>query len=458
MNYELSQLLDISSHHVSKTGSGATVLVLNTGAVITAEDSAMLMSLHSRSPAGILSHLQKLEKNGSGGLMSSFYVGYGHKSIGDCGTTNIFIEGVSMLAAKAIQDSQLYSGQECSTRYIDFRSQPFFDPVGSETSDAILKALRAFYVDNFDTVVQHIASINPRNEGESELVYAKAVKARAFDIMRGFLPAGATTNVAWHTNLRQAADHLVKLRNHSLKEVRDIATSLQEALSEAHPNSFGYKKYQATENYMETWMSSSVYGPRHHLSDVTLAHNGIDKNMLSEFFGFLSSRPPKTELPKAVGVAGTVRFEFCLDFGSYRDLQRQRAVIQRMPLLSFDYGFEKWYLDQLPESLKLAASILLKKIEVAVKRLGASKSLTQYFVPMGYKVACQLSGDLPAMVYLVELRATKFVHPTLQVKAIKMAEQLEQEFKDFGLKIYFDLHEAGRFDVRRGQQDFVSKT
>ena len=67
--------------------------------------------------------LKILEEKGADDFMSKFYVGYGHKSIGDCGSCTIFIEGVSMLAAKAIQDSKLYNGQEASTRYIDFSNQ-----------------------------------------------------------------------------------------------------------------------------------------------------------------------------------------------------------------------------------------------------------------------------------------------------------------------------------------------
>ncbi len=80
----------------------------------------MLQALYSRSPKSVHEHLAKVRKDGSGNFMSQFYVGYGHKSIGDCGTTSIFIEGLSMLAAKAIQQWPLYSGQEASTRYMDF--------------------------------------------------------------------------------------------------------------------------------------------------------------------------------------------------------------------------------------------------------------------------------------------------------------------------------------------------
>src|SRR3989344_7124856 len=105
------------------------VIVLDTGAVIGPESSAMLQALHSRSTGGLESHLKILAEKGPENFMKNFYVGYGHKSIGDCGSITLFIEGISMLAAKAIQDWPLYSGQESSTRYIDFQIQPFKNPI-----------------------------------------------------------------------------------------------------------------------------------------------------------------------------------------------------------------------------------------------------------------------------------------------------------------------------------------
>ena len=47
----------------------------------TPEDMAMLQALYSRSPAGVMSHLEKLKSAGSGKFMSQYYVGYGHASI-----------------------------------------------------------------------------------------------------------------------------------------------------------------------------------------------------------------------------------------------------------------------------------------------------------------------------------------------------------------------------------------
>jgi len=225
------------------------VLLLNTGSQISCESEAMLQALHSRSVGGIRAHLEKLAEKGSEKFMASFYVGYGHKSIGDCGSMTLFIEGVSMLAAKAIQDWPLYSGQEASTRYVDFATQAFVDPVGSEQSDQVLEAWRKFYLQGMEPVKEHLKKQHPKNAEEKEKIYDKAIAARTFDIMRAYLPAGASTNLAWHTNLRQAADKLMLLRHHPLAEVREIAEKITELLQEQIPSSFSHEIFAHTEKY-----------------------------------------------------------------------------------------------------------------------------------------------------------------------------------------------------------------
>jgi predicted RNA-binding protein YlqC (UPF0109 family) len=73
---------------------------------------------------------------------------------------------------------------------------------------------------------------------------------------------------------------------------------------------------------------------------------------------------------------------------------------------------------------------------------------------MGYKIPVILSGDLSALIYTIELRATSFVHETLQVKAIEMADLLE---KTYGLKLHVNREDVGRFNIKRGNQDIVEK-
>ena len=446
----------LEKHAIENLSQGGFVLALNTGAEIDGQAEAMLQALHSRSTGGIRHHLEMLREKGAENFMEQFYVGYGHKSIGDCGSATIFVEGVSMLAAKAIQDWRLYSGQEASTRYVDFSQQKFIDPTNTEEGKEILEGWRKFYLEAQDPVREHLKKQFPLNEGEDEKIYEKAIKARAFDITRSFLPAGATTNVAWRMNFRQFADELMLLRHHPLEEVRDIAEKTEAVLRKMYSSSFGHERFPNTEEYNKKWMQGKYYYKNDKAKDFELVYDNIDRSLLSNYRDILESRPMKTELPTAIGECGVVAYEFLLDFGSFRDLQRHRAIIQRMPLLTREHGFNKWYLNALPEELKQKTEEFIKSQEEKIKALGIKEEDAQYFAAMGYQVPCRFSADLKALVYLAELRSTRFVHPTLVEQILKMIESMKELFEKDGLVLHLD-DEPNRFDIKRGEQDIVEK-
>ncbi len=441
------------NHIEVKIKGGGEVFVLDNGAKIDSEAEAMLQALHSRSTGGFKNHLKILEEKGAEDFMSKFYVGYGHKSIGDCGSTTIFIEGVSMLAAKAIQDSKLYNGQEASTRYVDFSNQVFINPAGNELGEELLEKQRRFYLSLLDPVRENLRKKFSINEGENETVYEKAIAAKAFDICRGFLPSGASTNLAWHSNLRQIADRLLFLRHHPLEEVRNIALAIEEAVMKKYPNSFSLKRYEKTEEYQELIARDYYYHDclkdefKVGVNSLRLEELGDVRNL-----NIINRRPPKTELPQFLNNYGEIEFEFKLDFGSFRDIQRHRAINQRMPLVTMELGFNEFYLNSLPENMKSLAEKHLEEIKHGLNQLGLNRYEKQYYIPMGYNISNKISGTLPAMVYMVELRATRFVHPTLREVAKKIAKYLE----NLGIKIHLD-DEPDRFDIKRGEHDIVIK-
>jgi thymidylate synthase ThyX len=445
------------NHSVAHLSSGGMVLLLNTGAVITAEDEAMLQALHSRNPNGVLEHLKKLARTGSGRFMESFYIGYGHKSVGDGGTITLFIEGVSMLCAKAIQDWLLYSGQECSTRYLDFSKQPFVDPFQTAATQQYLRDLRQLYISSLEPTKASLRRRFPMAEGEDQAKYEKAINARAFDILRSLLPAGAMTNLTWHGNLRQTADKLLWLRHHPLPEVQEVAAAMEKACRQANPNSFSGKRYEATEGYIEQFMKERYYFDRP-VQPFMLVHNGIDLDFLKGQRKILARRPAKAELPKSIGQAGTLRYEMLLDFGSFRDIQRQRSLNQRMPCLTTEYGFHSWYLSEMPEEVRTSVEHMLSRLQKTLAETRAPSVLRQYLIPMGYQVPNEFSGDIPSLVYVAELRAKPDVHPTLQDRAHQLADSLLSLFgEECGLVLHVEKGAQGRFDVRRGSQDIVER-
>lgn len=420
---------------------------------LSPEDCAMLQALYSRSAASAAEHVARVRKTGSGKFMETYYVGYSHKSIGDCGSTTLFFEGVSELAAKAIQDWQLYNGQQTSTRYIDFTRQPVADPLGTAASTALLEGWMAFYREALEPVAIHLRTRYPRQPDEAEDIHEKAIKARAFDICRAFLPAGVTTQLSWHTNLRQAQDKLAWLAHHPLPELRALAAQALAALRERYPNSFTDKLYPLQEEWREMAAAAHTYfAPAAHPE--FQFHSGVDPQELARYRPLLKVRPVKTELPPFLDELGMVRFDFLLDFGSFRDIQRHRHGVCRMPLLTGSFGFHPWYLQELPEALRERAGALITDQLAQAAALKTTPEVRQYYLALGFLAPCRITCPLPAAVYTAELRSGATVHPTLRPVAQRMCAALQELYPD--LALYCD-GSADAFSIRRGEQDITEK-
>ena len=418
------------------------------------EDIAMMQALYSRSAASVEEHAKKVKEVGSGKFMERYYVGYGHASIADCGSTTVFIEDVSMLAAKAVEDWPLYSGQEASSRYIDMGHRPIVDPINTKQSKEILKKWMKFYNDNLPKLEKYLQTKYPRKPEENENVYDKAIKARAFDILRAFLPAGATTQLSWHTNLRQAADKLSLLHHHPLSEIRDVANRIHDGLKAKYQSSFGHKLYPETESYRARMAEKHTFFlTKKYAGDFQASTNSKNKE-LELYKEAIQKRPTKTHLPLFLSDLGNVTFEFLIDFGSFRDVQRHRNGVCRMPLLTTKYGFNKWYLDQLSPELKKTAIKLIKEQKQAIDKLKATPEDKQYLVAMGFNVSTRVTYALPATVYTMELRSGRLVHPTLRMVAHKMHGALHRMFPKLTLHADLSLDD---WDVRRGLQDIKEK-
>ncbi|HRH26255.1 MAG TPA: FAD-dependent thymidylate synthase [Candidatus Paceibacterota bacterium] len=418
------------------------------------EDTAMMQALYSRSAKSVTEHVEKVRETGSGSFMEKFYVGYGHASIADCGSTTIFIEGVSMLVAKAVQDWPLYSGQETSSRYINMAAQPIKDPVQTPESKAILERWMNFYISSQEAVKDHVRDTFPKKPDENEVVYEKAVVARSFDILRGFLPAGVTTQLSWHTNLRQAHDKLSSLVYHPLKEVRDVAEEILKQLRAKYGHSFAHKVYEEQEEYRKTVAETLTYYTGKRVPSGFAAMTTIRNADLKPFKKILKNRPAKAVLPHILTELGELSFECLIDFGSFRDLQRHRNGVCRMPRLGTSFGFEKWYLEALPVDVREEAEALIKLQRQSINALPANADEKQYYCAMGFLVSAKMTYGLPAATYVMELRSGKTVHATLRAVAHKMYRFMSRRFPEVTLHPDLSLDD---WDVRRGLHDIKER-
>jgi hypothetical protein len=179
---------------------------------------------------------------------------------------------------------------------------------------------------------------------------------------------------------------------------------------------------------------------------------------LHEIADLLASRPRYAELPPWMSKYGTLRSSFLLDFGSFRDLQRHRNGVVRMPLLTTRWGFHEWYLSELPEELVNEAKRLIDVQKTRIRALdlaGVPKIVQQYYCAMGFMVACEVTQSLPAWIYRVELRTSPSVHPTLRSVTQEEARQFKERFPKIAL--HADMS-PDIWDIRRGKQTIIEKS
>src|SRR2546425_3853035 len=167
-------------------------------------------------------------------------VGYGDDSVAELAGAHVAVERTSTLAAKALEDSRIgISPLEKSTRYVRF-DRPGRDgrylyhrgpELGHPDYEPSADALFATYSRLVEPVTSAIREKFPQEEGESDRAWKSATRAKALDLLRGLLPAGALTNLGLFGNGRAFEYLITKMAAHELPECRRLATDLHHELS-----------------------------------------------------------------------------------------------------------------------------------------------------------------------------------------------------------------------------------
>lgn len=430
---------------------------------------AMLIAMYSRSYGPIMDRLPKNEQEEQSlrSRLQKFYVNYGHKSVGQLGTTTIWLEGVSQLAAKAIEDHPLFNGQESSTRYIDFSNQPFVSPKMNKELDGYISAIqeefRRVYMDALPLVSERLVREYPLNippETPDDKVEAvtttwnNTIKARAFDICRGLLPAGCTTNVAFQGTFDTINDHFGSLLHHPSQEIRDIAARVLDGLKEVYPDATpGTAQLRERFSYMKN--SGLFFYPPMMKRAVLECRQSLDQRYVE---GWVSKRKKFELLPRIANISTRYAIGGLIDFGAFRDLHRHRNGVCLMPLLTAEHGMHPWYTAELPESINNRVAKLIHSIEqINMEHCSGygyeSKVNLQYAIPMGCRVPVEYECDLGQLAYLIELRTGKTVHQTLRHFMQNVHTRLKEINPIFADAIYPDSDEDN-FTLKRGTQTF----
>lgn len=478
------------SRRVLSHSAGAMIYIANTQAA-GPETMAMCMAAYSRTHMSIMERMPELFEIQSAEetekaerlhkALQLFYIQYGHNSIGDCGNLAIFFEGVSILTAKALEDSALFRGQETSTRYIDFSTGKIDFATDGRPYEDQIQPLAKRWVDLYSrwsapilAGIEKETSAGFVNDEQRDRTWANACKAKCFDITRAFLPAAARTNVAWSGTIREVRDHLFWMAEHPVTDVRELAVAVYANLVELYPSSFAKdaldsnrKRRFSKESYYAIDNDGYVPGFESKVDFVDIAYHSGEA-----FVGLLAECELRSRgqlFSRKLDAAASVESNIQLDFGSFRDIQRHRSLIIPNPslvpsmLLQRDnlqpdlLPINHWYITQalkyidliganrdefLDELSKLCVDIIQlteeafheAMVEATDDQKGTiepahSLANFQNCAPLGIMVPIKVIGPLTKMIYTLELRSSGTVHYTLQSIICDWANMIESQVR-----------------------------
>lgn len=417
---------------------------------------AMLQAFYSRSIEPIESRLEKLGNDLTKvrEALKRYYIGYGHQSIAEGASVTLFVENVSILAAKAIQEDPQYRGQECSSRYIELSGEGY--PAGGNSAIAWAGLQKEILAALLVGVREKHPFEGAEGDSKGHTTWMNATAARAFDIARGWIPASALTNLSVHMTIRQLNDMTARLSGHPLVEVVEIAHEMKRVLADRYPDAC-VPEYTPYDREYVYWLAmggtSAWYNTSKSLHLVDRPYRISTTGVLRhEVAAFLSKRPKYAAIPNHMQNDLSFTLEGAMDYGTWRDLQRHRRNTGAPPMLTADYGFQTWYAARLSDYLREDDAVRFSNSTVLLitkfRDSCTEPVQDQYRLPIGMNVVFSYTFGLAQAVYLAELRSGNTVHPILRPFAQALAEDLEETH---GVKVYYDK-EPARFDLKRGTQ------
>lgn len=491
--------------------------------------------------------LKKAEERTSN-FYKRVYAEFGDDSVIQVGSVHVAFEYVSQIAAKAIEDQRIGAAYiEKSTRYVNFGSSndgrflfmdvpeikksPFYKDYLKWNNDAF-----NFYNKALPIATEHLRNKYPIEEQTFEMIstgkafkfkdfpdqsekeklqraYERALKAKAFDTVRVFLPTTSVTNLGAHLSGQAAEFTINKMLASKYSEVRLLGQMAYEELLKVVPNflqNIDHKFGQFVRDYRNEIISlqqkcNAKYSV---LKSKKTDEEGVrlvdwDKNTAekiaaqilytgqtktyfskSDFYEWATkkinknkvskilqdslpdrSRPEynrRHKLPRAFEHA-TLEVEFFKDFGIYRDLQRNRlSSTERIYLTPeylyvppefFEKGMEVVYKDYF--TLHKVTITLNKK----VRKYGLGVS--EYITILGNKLRFNIRANIRQWVFFAELRTIPGGHPSYRdcmQKAVKLiTKKLPYLAPIFAKVDWVEDYGLGRLKAEVYTQEALSK-
>jgi thymidylate synthase ThyX len=412
-------------------------------------------------------------------LYERIFLGYGDDSVAQLGGAHVACEWVSNVLTKVLQRPRLAAYLEQSTRYIAYDA-PIPDPPGGyryyrdpalgSAYVVAMDQLFGIYAASLPRVTDWAREAFPRAGDEPPAAHARAVKAKALDLLRGLLPAASLSHMGIYASGQTYEQLILHLLAHPLPEARRYGEMILDEVRIVMPSFVARVARPDRGGEWIAYLQSRAdagrrWAQRLGLSDTVarsdgdgpsvrlLRVEGSEDELLSALL-IESANASERDVGGAVALLGPAeraellsdligaranrrhrpgrgfealryRFEIVADYGAFRDLQRHRMLTVQWQSLTPDLGAD------VPEQVTLAGvgDAYTRALELSAReydRLLAAGhgGAAAYAVCLGYRLRFILDLNAREAMALIELRSGREGHPSYRAVAHEMHTQI----------------------------------
>jgi thymidylate synthase ThyX len=412
-------------------------------------------------------------------LYERIFLGYGDDSVAQLGGAHVACEWVSNVLTKILQRPRLGAYLEQSTRYIAYdapmpgsgRAHPYRYYRDAELGPAYAQAMDELFRTYSAALPQVLAWAQdefPPSPDDAPAARARALKAKALDLLRGLLPASSLSHMGIFATGQTYEQLILHLLAHPLPEARHYGAMILQEIQAVMP-SFVARVERPDRGgewigYLESRAQAGARWARRLGLDeetgaaaspsVRLTHVDGDEDDLLTALMFEASATPEDAIRRSIeGLSETgrvellsdlvgeranrrhrpgrgfeavrYRFEIVADYGAFRDLQRHRMLTVQWQSLTPDLGAG------VPEQVELAGAgdAYRRALDVSrgeYERLvdAGLASAAPYALCLGYRIRFVLDLNAREAMQLIELRSGREGHPSYRAVAHEMHAQI----------------------------------
>src|SRR4051794_8998853 len=403
-------------------------------------------------------------------LYERIFLGYGDDSVAQLGGAHIACEWTSNVLTKILQRPRLASYLEQSTRYIAYDSQLegfgyryYRDARFGPEYEHAMDELFSTYTRLLEGMSAWVAEQFPRGSDESAAAHARAVRAKALDLVRGILPAASLSHMGIYASGQTYEQLVLPLLAHPLSEAQVYGQMLLDELQQIIPSfvvrvprpdrggrwiEFLQERRDAAAGAAgrlglveggaggapsvrplrahgtgagraaaPLFQAAAVGEPE--AQRAVEALSGEERVSLTRELG--GERENRRHRPGRGFETLSYRFEIVSDYGAFRDLQRHRLLTCQWQRLSPDLGAD------VPHELSAAGlgrdyerALEVSRAEYERLRGDGLGEEASYALALAFRIRYVLELDAREALHLIELRSGHEGHPSYRAVAHEM--------------------------------------